>query len=183
VCESAKSTAPYLKRIGASTTRCAVPLQTMVNCTELPREVHRRATTRVSPSATPVAAARPCRGANVGLLSEAGMPAVADPGSSVVRAAHDHGECAVVPLVEPGCPLLLALGRQRPQRRKLRLCRLPARRTSRRDNQRIRELEAIALKTGQDPVCSSRRPIATWHCSRPCCKPCNTTRVWQRQAV
>ena len=43
----------------------------------------------------------------MGLLSEAGMPAIADPGSSLVRAAHDLG-VAVVPLVGP-ISLLLAL--------------------------------------------------------------------------
>lgn len=43
----------------------------------------------------------------MGLVSEAGMPAVADPGSSLVRAAHDAG-IEVMPLVGP-CSLLLAL--------------------------------------------------------------------------
>ena len=46
-------------------------------------------------------------GHDIGLVSEAGMPAVADPGSSVVRAAHDLG-LRVVPLVGP-VSLLLAL--------------------------------------------------------------------------
>ena len=43
----------------------------------------------------------------MGFVSEAGMPAVADPGSSLVRAAHDAG-IEVIPLVGP-CSLLLAL--------------------------------------------------------------------------
>ena len=47
------------------------------------------------------------QGHDIGLLSEAGMPAVADPGSSVVRAAHELG-IAVQPLVGP-VSLLLAL--------------------------------------------------------------------------
>lgn len=46
-------------------------------------------------------------GHNVGLVSEAGCPAVADPGSEVVRAAHAKG-IKVVPLVGPSS-LLLAL--------------------------------------------------------------------------
>ena len=46
-------------------------------------------------------------GHDVALVSEAGMPAVADPGASVVRAAHDLG-LRVVPLVGP-VSLLLAL--------------------------------------------------------------------------
>lgn len=40
------------------------------------------------------------RGENIGLLSEAGVPAVADPGASLVQAAHRQG-IKVVPLVGP----------------------------------------------------------------------------------
>ena len=51
---------------------------------------------------------QPClEGINVGLLSEAGVPGVADPGGGVVRAAHDLGIDAV-PLIGPSS-LLLAL--------------------------------------------------------------------------
>ncbi len=46
-------------------------------------------------------------GRDIGLLSEAGAPAVADPGARVVRLAHRHG-MRVVPLVGPSS-LLLAL--------------------------------------------------------------------------
>jgi 16S rRNA (cytidine1402-2'-O)-methyltransferase len=46
-------------------------------------------------------------GRNVGLMSEAGCPAVADPGALVVRRAHHHG-LRVVPLVGPSS-LLLAM--------------------------------------------------------------------------
>ncbi|MFZ0105783.1 MAG: SAM-dependent methyltransferase, partial [Thiobacillus sp.] len=44
-------------------------------------------------------------GRDVGLLSEAGCPAVADPGADLVRAAHLAG-IAVVPLVGPSSILL-----------------------------------------------------------------------------
>ncbi len=44
-------------------------------------------------------------GKDVGLLSEAGCPAVADPGSSVVRIAHMYG-IPVIPLVGPNSMLL-----------------------------------------------------------------------------
>ncbi len=40
------------------------------------------------------------KGVNVGLLSEAGVPAVADPGASIVQLAHQKG-INVVPLVGP----------------------------------------------------------------------------------
>ena len=46
-------------------------------------------------------------GHDLGLLSEAGCPAVADPGANLVRAAHAAG-IAVVPLVGPSS-ILLAL--------------------------------------------------------------------------
>jgi 16S rRNA (cytidine1402-2'-O)-methyltransferase len=47
------------------------------------------------------------RGADCALLSEAGCPAVADPGAALVSAAHAHG-VRVVPLVGPSA-ILLAL--------------------------------------------------------------------------
>jgi len=47
------------------------------------------------------------QGADAALVSEAGCPAVADPGALLVRAAHEHG-IKVVPLVGPSA-ILLAL--------------------------------------------------------------------------
>ncbi len=48
----------------------------------------------------------PClKGHNVGLLSEAGCPGVADPGADVVKLAHDK-DIQVVPLVGPSSILL-----------------------------------------------------------------------------
>lgn len=44
-------------------------------------------------------------GVNVGLLSEAGVPAIADPGASIVKLAHEKG-IQVVPLVGPSSILL-----------------------------------------------------------------------------
>ncbi len=44
-------------------------------------------------------------GRNIGLLSEAGMPAIADPGSEIVKVAHKQG-FRVVPLVGPSSILL-----------------------------------------------------------------------------
>jgi 16S rRNA (cytidine1402-2'-O)-methyltransferase len=46
-------------------------------------------------------------GKNIGLLSEAGLPCVADPGNSIVKLAHRQG-IQVIPLVGPSS-LLLAL--------------------------------------------------------------------------
>ncbi len=49
------------------------------------------------------------RGEDVGLLSEAGCPAVADPGAGLVRLAHEQG-LRVKPLVGPSAILLALMG-------------------------------------------------------------------------
>ncbi|MDH3795623.1 MAG: SAM-dependent methyltransferase, partial [Flavobacteriaceae bacterium] len=52
----------------------------------------------------------PClEGHDVGVLSEAGSPAVADPGAEVVKIAHEKG-IAVVPMVGPSSLLLALMG-------------------------------------------------------------------------
>lgn len=52
----------------------------------------------------------PCKeGTNVGLLSEAGCPGIADPGAEIVRLAHQMG-IKVVPLVGPSSILLALMG-------------------------------------------------------------------------
>lgn len=49
----------------------------------------------------------PCKNEDVGLLSEAGVPCVADPGSVIVKMAHEKG-IEVVPLIGPSS-IILAL--------------------------------------------------------------------------
>ncbi|WP_162127340.1 SAM-dependent methyltransferase [Flavobacterium phycosphaerae] len=52
----------------------------------------------------------PClNGVNVGLMSEAGCPGVADPGAAIVKIAHEKG-IQVVPLVGPSSILLALMG-------------------------------------------------------------------------
>ncbi|WP_417200405.1 SAM-dependent methyltransferase [Bizionia sp.] len=52
----------------------------------------------------------PClKGKNVGLLSEAGCPAVADPGADVVKIAHQKN-IQVVPLVGPSSIIMAVMG-------------------------------------------------------------------------
>ena len=52
----------------------------------------------------------PCfKGINVGLLSEAGVPAIADPGANIVMLAHQK-KVAVVPLVGPSSIILAMMG-------------------------------------------------------------------------
>ena len=102
--ENAKTTRAYLKRINALVP-LAQPLQQM-SIVELPREVHKRGDHQGEFDARPLLAPA-LEGHDMGLVSEAGMPAIADPGASVVRAAHQLG-VAVVPLVGP-ISLMLAL--------------------------------------------------------------------------
>lgn len=53
---------------------------------------------------------KPClEGINVGLMSEAGCPGVADPGAVIVKIAHERG-IQVVPLVGPSSILLALMG-------------------------------------------------------------------------
>lgn len=109
ISENAKTCRAYLKRIDACFA-LAAPLQEQA-ISELPRHVHKKGD-HTQNSNAPQWDARSLlapllAGRDMGLVSEAGMPAVADPGSSVVRAAHDLG-AQVVPLVGP-VSLLLAL--------------------------------------------------------------------------
>lgn len=143
VCENAKSTRAYLKRIHEITPLCR-SLQEM-SLVELPREVHKKGDHTGNFDARPLLSPA-LMGHDVGLVSEAGMPAVADPGSSVVRAAHDMG-IEVVALVGP-VSLLLALAASGLNGQNFAfvgyLPQDPAERTV-----RIRELESLTLKTSQ----------------------------------
>jgi 16S rRNA (cytidine1402-2'-O)-methyltransferase len=147
VCENAKSTRAYLKRV-AEICPLAQPLQA-INIQELPREVHKKGdhpgSVGASFDAKPLLAAA-LNGFDVGLVSEAGMPAIADPGSSVVRAAHDL-DIAVIPLVGP-ISLMLALASSGLNGQNFAFVGyLPSDATLL--AKRIKELEQLALKTGQ----------------------------------
>lgn len=102
--EDARSARGFLKRV-AALTPLAVPLQA-VHITELPRP--RKGSREPVPAAEWQALLKPALdGHDLGLLSEAGLPAVADPGAALVQAAHAAG-VPVLPL--PGASsLLLAL--------------------------------------------------------------------------
>ena len=102
--EDARSARAFLKRV-AAIEPLAVALQAMA-VTELPRP--RKGSGEAVPAAAWQALLQPAlAGHHIGLLSEAGLPAVADPGAALVRAAHALG-VPVLPL--PGASsLLLAL--------------------------------------------------------------------------
>ena len=77
------------------------------------------------------------------------MPAIADPGSSVVRAAHELG-IEVVPLVGP-VSLLLALAASGLNGQNFAFVGyLPQEAAAR--TQRLRDLEALAARSGQTQV-------------------------------
>lgn len=143
ITENAKSTRAFLKRVD-----CMLPLAMPVQqltITELPREVHKKGDHSGEFDAKPMLKAA-LAGHDMALVSEAGMPAVADPGSSVVRAAHELG-LRVVPLVGP-VSLLLALAASGLNGQNFAFVGyLPQDASAR--TQRMRELETLALKTGQ----------------------------------
>lgn len=146
ICEKARSARAFLNRVD-KVHALALPIQSL-HISELSREIHKKGDhfghTEVASLLRPA-----LDGHDMGLLSEAGMPAIADPGSSVVRAAHDLG-LRVVPLGGP-VSIVLALAASGmngqnfafvgylPQDGALRKLRL-------------RELEAIAVTTGQAQI-------------------------------
>ncbi len=104
VCENAKTTRAFLKRVGA-VEPLARPLQA-IDIVELPRPPKGGTASVTQPDLRPLLAPA-LAGRDLGLISEAGLPAVADPGAALVQAAHDAG-IAVVPLAGPNS-LMLAL--------------------------------------------------------------------------
>ena len=141
VCENAKSARAFLKRVGEVSPLCATIQAQQLQ--ELPREVHKKGDAGFDARSLLAPA---LQGHDMGLLSEAGMPAIADPGAAVVRAAHALG-IEVAPLVGP-VSLMLALAASGlngqnfafvgyvPSEPELRA-------------QRIKALEVLALKSGQ----------------------------------
>jgi 16S rRNA (cytidine1402-2'-O)-methyltransferase len=93
VAENPKTARAYLKQVGTSK-----PLQ----------ELHIATLNEHTPDAAIADMAAPLRaGHDVGVLSEAGCPGIADPGAKLVRHAHRHA-IRVIPLVGPSS-ILLAL--------------------------------------------------------------------------
>ncbi len=143
ICENAKSARAVLKRVG-EVQALAAPLREQA-IVELPRDVHKKGDHDGAFDARPLLAPA-LEGHDMGLISEAGMPAVADPGASVVRAAHQLG-VDVVPLVGPAA-LLLALAASGLNGQHFAFVGyLPQDAAAR--TQRLRELETLALRTGQ----------------------------------
>ena len=146
ICENAKSTRAYLKRVGD-----VVPLSQSVQAlhiAELPRDVHKKGDHTGNFDARPMLMAA-IEGRNIGLISEAGMPAIADPGSSVVRAAHDLG-IEVIALTGP-MSLMLALASSGLNGQQFAFVGYLPQDSGER-SQRVKALESVALKTGQTQI-------------------------------
>ena len=143
ITENARSTRAFLKRVG-EVHPLALPMQAIA-MQELPRHVHKKGDHAGTFDARPLLQAA-VQGHDVGLASEAGLPAVADPGSSVVRAAHELG-LDVIPLSGPAS-LALALAASGLNGQNFAFVGyLPQDAADRAG--RIRDLEALALRTGQ----------------------------------
>jgi 16S rRNA (cytidine1402-2'-O)-methyltransferase len=98
IAEDAKTTRAYLKLIAVQHP-LAKPLQEIC-ISEL--------NVNTDASALPALLAPLQAGRDAGLISEAGVPAVADPGANLVRLAHSHG-IPVKPLVGPSSLLLAVM--------------------------------------------------------------------------
>jgi 16S rRNA (cytidine1402-2'-O)-methyltransferase len=89
------------------------------------------------------------QGQDVGLLSEAGCPGIADPGADLVRLAHQH-DIRVVPLVGPSSILMALMASGMNGQRFTFLGYLPAEKSGR--IQRIREIEKRSQQQGETQI-------------------------------
>lgn len=162
VVENAKSARAFLKRVHV-VQPLVCSLQDM-QITELPRAAHKKGDHgQAGDAAAATALLAPLlQGQNMGLLSEAGMPAVADPGSSIVRAAHGLG-IRVLPLVGPSS-ILLALAASGLNGQQFAFVGYLPQNAAERTT-RIKQLEGVAHKNGQAQLCieTPYRNTALWH--------------------
>lgn len=129
IVENARSARAFLKAAGT-----AKPLQSL-ELVELDEHTPRE---RVPELLAPIVAGR-----DAGLLSEAGAPAVADPGAALVEAAHAAG-VAVHPLVGPSAMLLALMASGMNGQRFSFAGYVPAQAEAR--VRRLRELERRSLR-------------------------------------
>jgi len=104
------------------------------------------------------------QGLDLGLLSEAGCPAVADPGAELVALAQARS-IRVIPMIGPSSLLLALMASGLDGQRFAFHGYLPAKEEERR--QAIKQLETNPANCAR-PSFASRPPTATRRCSRPC---------------
>lgn len=143
VAENAKTTRGFLKRVDAAVP-LAQPLQS-VQIVELPRP--QKGAKQTAPASDLAAMLAPAlHGSDMGLISEAGLPAVADPGAALVEAAHRCG-VKVIPMSGPSS-LMLALAASGLNGQSFAFVGyLPVESAER--GARIRELEALSRRQSQ----------------------------------
>ena len=142
VAENAKTTRAFLNRVNALVP-LATPLQSL-QIVELPRPRKGASSAALAPLDALLAPA--LQGHDIGLNSEAGLPAVADPGAALVEAAHRLG-IDVVPLSGPSS-LLMALSASGLNGQSFAFVGYLPVESSLRDA-RIRELEALSRRSQQ----------------------------------
>ena len=146
VAENAKTTRALLKRV-SQLVPLAQPLQ-QIQITELPRPAKGGGKPTAAPDLRPLLAPA-LAGHDVGLLSEAGLPAVADPGAGLVQVAHQLG-IPVEPMSGPSS-LLLALAASGLNGQSFAFVGyLPVDAAAR--AARIRELDALSRRSGQTQI-------------------------------
>ena len=146
VAENAKTTRAFLKRVDVIVP-LVQPVQSL-NIVEMPRPPKGRAPIDQTArnNAWPALLAPVRAGHDIGLISEAGLPAIADPGALLVAAAHAEG-IKVLPLSGPSS-LLLALSASGLNGQSFAFVGyLPVDAAAR--NSRMRELEALSRRLGQ----------------------------------
>lgn len=144
VVENAKTARAFLKRVDALVP-LAQPLQAL-QITELPRPRKGEAGGQVPASAWLELLAPALAGQDLGLLSDAGLPAVADPGAALVQAAHEAG-LTVEPLAGASS-LTLAVAASGLNGQRFAFEGYLPQSTSERA-QRVRELEQRSRREGQ----------------------------------
>ena len=145
VAENAKTTRAFLKRVDA-VCKLARPVQEL-DIVELPRPAKGRADPAALDAAGLLAPA--LAGADLGLVCEAGLPAVADPGALLVAAAHAMGVRVVALPGASSVTLAVAASGLNGQSFAF-VGYLPIEHEAR--NARIRELESVSRRLGQTQV-------------------------------
>lgn len=144
--EDARSTRSFLKRVDA-VVPLAAPLQSL-NILELPKP--RKGSREAVPTSEWQALLAPAlRGLELGLISEAGLPAVADPGSSLVLAAQTAGVPVEV-LAGPSSLMLALAGSGLNGQNFAFVGYLPQDAAPR--SARLKELEILSRRLGQTQI-------------------------------
>lgn len=135
IAENPKSARAYLKRIGMN-----IPMQSIT----VERLDHNTPAVSIDALLAPVIA-----GNDAGIISEAGCPAIADPGAALVRRAHERG-VRVLPLVGPSSVLLALIASGLESQRFAFLGYLPVKAATR--DKAIREAESRSHRNRETQV-------------------------------